>query len=713
MYTITIFPQARLTDGSQADKGRNGPLATIGELCPFNSFEEVLETASNNTVSLNEYSASDRCAPGQVHRHGNYFLRTNLIGLDVDDNLSLEAALAKLQELGYRFGLYTSFNHKPDGPHKFRVVLELDGYISDASTFRATWESLHASFLGIDRSCKDVARFYFYSNPETRQTIYRDGKLVPIVTAVPKAVPKFAAVQAYGSFESVAVKRKIPIEAQRWLSGIDEYGNPHPIADGERSGSFYKIVKLCVERHHPIEWCDEILGKRLRADPEYLQKYGGLEGVNAKIEATLKQIRDGECRHGAPTPYGLRELSDPRRFVYAWINSRGLTVARNGVLKKGADSLLPRNALNSIFLDYDAYAKEFRVEQASLSKEEQTKLPRVSHNLLEAALGEYIEENKLRYVSELQGKIRHNGDSSLSELKKFVQAICGGEDPVTEAILAHFVWQVKRKVFGLEVQYHLMPIFTGPQGNGKSTAIKRLYKPLIDFVATPTFADLADKRHFEAFESNFIAFCDELEKADQADVDGLKNFITADRLTARILYSTTMAEFRQNCTAIGCTNKSLATLIYDPTGMRRFFEINTDPNMKQNGWNLLDEIDFELLWKQVDEGIPGPECYIQRLKGEIETRQEQLRTADPIESFIEETGAVIGADGATKPVKKGDFYDDYRFFCNSNGHKPRQSTWFAQELARYGIEKSRRTVNGKLEYVFLVGAEYAGLSSVK
>ena len=50
--------------------------------------------------------------------------------------------------------------------------------------------------------------------------------------------------------------------------------------------------------------------------------------------------------------------------------------------------------------------------------------------------------------------------------------------PLDIAVVKHFVWQVKRKLIGLPVDHHIMPILFGKSGGGKSVAIHKLVEPL-------------------------------------------------------------------------------------------------------------------------------------------------------------------------------------------------------------------------------------------
>jgi hypothetical protein len=707
MYTITVFPDAVLRTGTSDDKRRAAPFATYGELRTLDTFADVVHTASSMTVSLNEYSASEKCKPGQVHRTGSHFIRTNLIGLDVDDNMSMAEAKSKLALLGFRYGLYTSFNHDPGVAEKFRIILELEELVEDESTYRATWEAVHKQFLGIDTSCKDTARLYYHSNPSTREVAIIDGKLVPVVyESLPEEKPKRWSTQpTEDGWEEVQLRSKLTIEVRNWLTGIDEYGEPWTPEPGERSALFYKFTKLCKERGYDREWCNNMLGARLRNDPDYLRKYGGYSGVQEKIEATLEQVFSKESRHSKPDLFTAESLSDARLFVSDWMGSRQLQVNTKGLLCRGSSSWTVLQLSDTIKLDYERHCNEFQLSQAHLDKAERKKVKKIGASLLESALREHVRVHRDKHRRILLERIRYNGDKVPTELQKFVLGLTGKSDPVVEAVLAHFIWQVKRKAYGLPVQYHMMPIVTGPQGNGKSTAVKRLLAPLADFIATPSLSELADKRNFEAFQYNYIAFCDELQNAEKTDVEGLKNFITADRQTAREMYSTTQVEFRQNCTPIGCSNRSLATLIYDPTGMRRFFEIVTDEKLRGEGWSVHDTVDFAKLWQQIDENRTG-KAYLEEAWSQIVEAQEQLRTQDPIEAFLEESGAGLTEGCATIQVKTRDFYNDYRLYCNLNGHQYRHSNWFGTKLREYHIIKRQKWEDGEKVNVYVVNSTY-------
>jgi hypothetical protein len=77
------------------------------------------------------------------------------------------------------------------------------------------------------------------------------------------------------------------------------------------------------------------------------------------------------------------------------------------------------------------------------------------------------------------------------------------------AVHQKFMWQIKRKVLGLPVTNHLMPVILGPQGKGKSTFVSKLVEPLKELTLEVDFKMIEDERNVEMW-SSYILFLDEM-----------------------------------------------------------------------------------------------------------------------------------------------------------------------------------------------------------
>jgi hypothetical protein len=95
-----------------------------------------------------------------------------------------------------------------------------------------------------------------------------------------------------------------------------------------------------------------------------------------------------------------------------------------------------------------------------------------------------------------------------------------------------------------------------------------------------------------------------------------------------------LINIRQNATFIGCSNKTLAQLIQDETGLRRFVELH----FVEVDWEVLDRIDPYLLWRSVDEAAEDPSLTI---IDQIRDQQEENRKLSPVETWLKELAGML------------------------------------------------------------------------
>lgn len=119
------------------------------------------------------------------YRTKKNFQTAEAIAIDVDndgpnDNYTIAEAVEKFAQ--YRNIIMPSKSHQKEKNGKiadrFRVILFLDGPITDAKDFQATWKSIYDVYPAADRACKDASRFFF---PSTETYSVNDsGKLWPV-----------------------------------------------------------------------------------------------------------------------------------------------------------------------------------------------------------------------------------------------------------------------------------------------------------------------------------------------------------------------------------------------------------------------------------------------------------------------------------------------------------------------------------------------------
>lgn len=213
------------------------------------------------------------------------------------------------------------------------------------------------------------------------------------------------------------------------------------------------------------------------------------------------------------------------------------------------------------------------------------------------------------------------------------------------AVLKKFIWQVKRKLANLPelpVTNHLMPVILGPQGSGKSTFVHRFVKPLEDLMATTDFDQVTDKRNIDLWKS-FVLFLDEMAHAQRADIDAVKNAITASYLSRRPMRENSTEIVPQRATFIGCSNKELSQLVNDTTGNRRFFPLRMPRDACRD---TVNSINFNTLWWSVDLHAADPMLPFMAVAAEIQADERSLSSVEKwLEGFS--TKGRHGVNGAT------------------------------------------------------------------
>jgi len=278
--------------------------------------------------------------------------------------------------------------------------------------------------------------------------------------------------------------------------------------------------------------------------------------------------------------------------------------------------------------------------------------------------------------------------SAVDVCSLWVEAVTGDTDPVDIAVIQHWIWQVRRKLFGLPVEHHLMPIFTGKTDSGKSTAITRLLGPIKDL---STFRDadiLQDERQSAVLARYFVIFFDEMPKVVSTNSECIKNRITSETVSWRKLGTNNHVTRNNVASFIGAANEDVASLFYDPTGMRRFYEVHALPKID---WETVNRLDYLAMWKAVDQTQPSP--LLPHL-AEVKARQAGLRAMDPVEEFVAYSCQRVGWNSAKS------IYQHYLSVCNPRHQKPYGEYKFYRVLKRHLSEDGRdwKKSNGNILY---------------
>ena len=215
----------------------------------------------------------------------------------------------------------------------------------------------------------------------------------------------------------------------------------------------------------------------------------------------------------------------------------------------------------------------------------------------------------------------------------FLRDILGAEDtPYTREVsrLIFHCGMARLMNPGCKVDY--MPILTGKQGCGKSTAVRLLALEDSWYGELPDIRD--DKKAGELLRGKWMIEMGELS-AFRATDEEIKQFITRQSDRYRQAYERYAMDFPRTCMFIGTTNNPRP--LRDPTGNRRFLpvEIHADGRMLNEGKaGVLAFIEqcwaqAYALWQKGEiRPYPSAKLLEQIRKKQADTREDDPRVGD-------------------------------------------------------------------------------------
>ncbi len=196
----------------------------------------------------------------------------------------------------------------------------------------------------------------------------------------------------------------------------------------------------------------------------------------------------------------------------------------------------------------------------------------------------------------------------------------------------------------------------GKSGAGKSVAVSRLIEPLRRVALQTDMGIFGDQFSRRAFARNFIVFFDELQGSESADINAMKQIITAPVIEWRAMRSERVMSAPQNATFIGCSNEPVRDRIQDSTSSRRFWQINC---VDRVDWETINSIDYVALWQSVDESAPSP--LVAHLDEIRKVQESEIRVKDLVEQWVEEMCEIVSFDESS--LTTSELYDSFRDFC--------------------------------------------------
>ena len=224
-----------------------------------------------------------------------------------------------------------------------------------------------------------------------------------------------------------------------------------------------------------------------------------------------------------------------------------------------------------------------------------------------------------------------------SELRKWLFEMMVSTDVEDQenalAVMKHWLWLVERQLLGLELSWHMMPIFWSGQGGGKSFQIRDLLKPLGFLWRKATFQVVVGQFDSMPMHYNYALFFDEMASVAHADAAKLKYAIDAEVVPGRNMHDDSGRKITKNSLFICATNDPPPHGLGDTTGNRRMFSIETKTT-RVNGTerqHIFDSVDYLKIWQCVDPNGPSP------ILGRFEIirgKQEEVKLQSVLEQYI-------------------------------------------------------------------------------
>jgi hypothetical protein len=389
-------------------------------------------------------------------------------------------------------------------------------------------------------------------------------------------------------------------------------------------------------------------------------------GFKAKdIDATIRSERVRQALGAVPR--------HPLEFVHLWADRRLYTVLADGTIVSPAGAEM----LHRIMLSARVEATTLHLQYSPGSVNDAVE--KWYYAAKEARRGEIIAALS-RPVTPTEADA---AQAAFVELCR--RCFDASETPpeFAAAVLMKFCHQVRRKSLGLPVGGHLMPVIVGKQKAGKSEFCKRLLRPIWEITAVVDFKIVCDDRNIDLW-ANLALFLDEMGRSTKADIETVRQCVTADKLDRRPMHTNSLVKVPQCSTFIGTANAQVLTeLIADPTGTRRFALLTFGDKAD---WQAINDFDWLALWQSVDpEGLDP----ILPFKDMLEARQEEARDRSPVEAWIE----ALTTFPRKGPVTSADLHGIFRDW--EQRHSPRTAT----SLVAFGREMSRIEKAGKLPFL--------------
>lgn len=302
-------------------------------------------------------------------------------------------------------------------------------------------------------------------------------------------------------------------------------------------------------------------------------------------------------------------------------------------------------------------------------------------------------------LAQLQNKLRYKPENA-PLLDAWVDDLLDAmyvttERDIARVVIKHMLWQVKRRIYGKEVSNDLWVAFYGAQGKGKSFTVRNcIFKVIDEFYCETQLSKIDDiDREIRKFSDNYIVNFEELavgstgveertNKVNKKTMANLKSILTSDKLYVRQMGGQNQLTVNKTFVPISTANEHLFDVVYDESGMRRFFELDLQVPEGMSSFDHAIIADLssrsEEAWKGVCEWQNEPVWdWNSEVGKKISKIQKTYKPHTNVDDWIlhGEYEASETSEMSTKAL-----YRDYKNFCNESGYFPSAISKFVDRM---------------------------------
>ena len=321
-------------------------------------------------------------------------------------------------------------------------------------------------------------------------------------------------------------------------------------------------------------------------------------------------------------------------------------------------------------------------------------------HLIKSGLNILVDDLKLEKLDKLRKKVAYDPNvkvdwKNLVKMMRIDKNNPNFENLIElhERMIKHTIWQIKRKLNDQEVKWHTALILHGKQGCGKSDFLKKLFAPLEELYILIDGSTLNDKFGNQIFNDHFVGNLDELTKIGDKSIELVKQFITMEKATSRKMHTEVHQETKQNMTIVGSSNRPINKVIYDFTGMRRWWQIDIDRYYDTMDFESIEGANFIDYWRAIDE--TEEEGFYNGQSKEMIRYQETFRATSSTEDFLDAHGYLNNYNVETVEYCLKRLYKEYTDFCSLYKYpRPQKFPQFRASIQELGYDiASKRPVN--------------------